>query len=97
MIKVEVTFTVAPADRPAAVKCLTGEAPQMRALPGNQACKVLVDPNAADAVTLLHQWDDLESLDAYRNGPLFAAAGDVIRPMMTDAPSTTVYEARALG
>ncbi len=97
MIMVEVTFTVAPEDCEEAIACLTREAPEMRALSGNQNCRVLVDPNAQGAVTLLHQWNDLDSLDAYRNGPLFAAVGSVLRPMMTGAPSTMVYEARTLG
>jgi quinol monooxygenase YgiN len=97
MIYVEVNFTVTPDDRAAAVDCLTAEAPAMRALPGNRACRVLTDPLDTSAVTLLHRWDDLASLDAYRTGPLFAKVGGVLRPMMTDAPSTVVYEATALG
>ncbi|MCK0095451.1 antibiotic biosynthesis monooxygenase [Yoonia sp. F2084L] len=97
MIYVEVNFSVAPKDRTAAVDCLTKEAPVMQGLPGNRGCRVLVDPVADDAVTLLHQWDDLASLDAYRTGPLFAQVGGVLRPMMTGAPSTVVYEASAIG
>ncbi len=97
MIHVEVNFTVASADRTAAITCLTDEAPQMRALPGNRAVRVLTDPGDEGAITLLHQWNDLASLDAYRAGPLFAAVGGILRPMMTGAPSTMVYDARPIG
>lgn len=97
MIYVEVNFTVAAKDRPTAIACLTREEPQMRALSGNRACRVLIDPNDNGTVTLLHQWDDLASLDAYRAGPLFAKVGGTLRPLMTQTPSTTVYEARSIG
>ena len=97
MIYVEVNFTVAPQDRAAAVASLNEEAPQMQALPGNQAMRVLIDPNNDGGITLLHQRDDLASLDAYRAGPLFAAIGGTLRPMMTGAPGTVVYEAQPLG
>lgn len=97
MIYVEVNFCVAPRDRAAALDCLTKEAPVMRALSGNRGCRVLIDPTADGVVTLLHQWDDLASLDAYRSGPLFAQVGGVLRPMMTGAPSTVVYEATPVG
>jgi quinol monooxygenase YgiN len=97
MIYVEVTFTVAPNDRPAAVTCLTGEETQMRALPGNCGTRILVDPNDNGAITLLHKWTDLASLDTYRTGPLFAKVGSTLRPMMTGTPSTVVYEAQPIG
>lgn len=97
MIYVDVNFTVDPKDRPAAIDCLANEAPIMRKLPGNRDCRVLIDPNAQGAITLLHQWDDLASLDAYRSGPVFAQVGAVLRPMMTSAPSTVVYEASCIG
>jgi quinol monooxygenase YgiN len=93
MIYVEVNFSVARGNRDAAVACLTKEAPQMCALAGNRACRVLTDPNDPCAVTLLHQWDDLACLDRYRGGSLFAAVGVMLRPMMTWAPSTAVYDA----
>lgn len=97
MIYVEVNFTVSPDDRAAAVDCLTQEAPAMRALQGNQGARVLIDPLDDGAITLLHQWDALSSLDTYRAGPLFAQVAAVLRPMMTDAPSTVVYEAAPIG
>ncbi len=97
MIYVEVNFKVAPQDRTAAVDCLTKDVPVMQALPGNRGCRVLIDPAADDAVTLLHQWDDMDSFDAYRSGPLFAQVGGVLRPMMTGAPSTAVYDAVTIG
>lgn len=96
MINVTVNFTVAADDRPSAVACLQQEAPQMRALPGNRAVQVLVAPDDAGAVTLLHQWDDMASFDAYRAGPLFAKVGGVLRPMMTGKPRTDVYDAELL-
>jgi quinol monooxygenase YgiN len=97
MIYVEVNFCVAPQDRAAAVDCLTKEAPAIRAQSGNRGCRILIDPVADDVVTLLHQWDDLASLDAYRSGPLFAHLGGILRPMMTGAPSTMVYDASLIG
>ena len=97
MIYVEVNFTVSPSDRSSAIDVLTKEAPGMRALQGNRGSRVLIDSGANDAVTLLHQWDDLANLDAYRSGPLFADVGTVLRPMMTGAPSTTVYDATLIG
>jgi len=97
MIYVEVNFKVAPQNRSIAVDYLTKEVPVMQALPGNRGCRVLIDPAADDAVTLLHQWDDMAGLDAYRSGPLFAQLGGVLRPMMTGAPSTAVYDVSPIG
>lgn len=96
MINVEVNFTVARSDQPAAIECLTKEGSKMHTLPGNRAYRILIDPSTDGAIILLHQWDDLASLDAYRNGPLFAAIGNVLRPMMTGAPSTAIYDATAI-
>ncbi|WP_108816292.1 putative quinol monooxygenase [Loktanella sp. Alg231-35] len=97
MIYVEVNFTVAAVDQGAAVACLLEEALVMQALPGNQGYRVLVQPQTEGVITLLHKWNDLDSLDAYRNGPLFAKVGGVLRPIMTGAPSTTVYDATPVG
>lgn len=97
MIYVEVNFAVAPKDHAAAIACLQDEEPIMRDLPGNQACRVLTAPNDNGTVTLLHKWDDLASLNAYRAGPLFAKIGGTLRPLMTSAPSTVVYDAQLVG
>jgi len=86
MIYVEVNFIVAAANKAAALACLVTEAPVMQGLPGNKGCKVLADPQTEGAITLLHQWDTLADLDAYRNGPLLAKVGGVLRPMMTAPP-----------
>lgn len=96
MIYVEVNFAVAATDSATAIDALTNEAPQMKSLSGNLGVRVLADPNAQGTITLLHQWTDLQSLDQYRNGPLFAQIGGILRPMMTGAPSTKVYEAQEL-
>ncbi|MEL6684536.1 MAG: antibiotic biosynthesis monooxygenase [Pseudomonadota bacterium] len=93
MIYVEVNFTVHPSDRTAAASYLLQEAPKMQALPGHRGYDVLLDASRDDAVTLLHQWDDIATLDAYRTGPLFAQVGGTLRPMMTGAPTTSVYDA----
>jgi quinol monooxygenase YgiN len=96
MIYVEVNFTVAPADKDAALQCLLDELPLMRNLVGNLGCKVLTDPQSEGAVTLLHRWNKLEDLDAYRSGPLMAKVGSILRPMMIAAPSTIVYQGHPL-
>jgi len=96
MIYVEVDFTVAEEQHAMAISALTAEAPPIRALSGNLGVRVLTDPNTAGAVTLLHQWTDLPRLDHYRNGPLFAQIGGMLRPMMTEAPNTNVYEVQEL-
>ena len=57
---------------------------------------MLINPQSEGAVTLLHRWDRLEDLDAYRSGPLMAKVGSVLRPMMTAAPSTVVYQEQPL-
>lgn len=94
MINVEVRFRTAANDRPAAIRCLTAEAPQMRRMSGNQSVQILVAPDHSEDIILLHRWDDLDSLNAYRDSPLFAAISHVLRPMMVNQPSTEVYEAQ---
>ena len=92
MIHVEVSFSVAATDEAAAVNALVEAAPKMRALKGNLGARVLTDPQSAGAIILLHSWDTMADLDAYRGGPLMAEIGSVLRPIMVAAPVTTVYE-----
>lgn len=96
MIHVEVDFKVREAHQSRALALLDHEIPKLHALPGNILCRILVDPKDESAITLQHQWADLASLDAHRCGPVMAKLGTALRPMMTGAPSTRVYEAELI-
>jgi quinol monooxygenase YgiN len=81
-------FSTAAADRPAAIAQLEREQPVVTAMPGCIAFRAFADPRNGTDVTVVHEWIDQRSFDQYLASDAFARSGDVLRPMMTGAPSS---------
>ena len=88
-----VDFSVAGADRPAALAHLDGEAEQVRAMPGNVAFRVYASREDETRVAIIHEWADAESFAGYQRSDCFARSGEVLRPMMTGAPVSRRFHA----
>jgi quinol monooxygenase YgiN len=81
-------FSTAAADRPTALAQLEREQPVVTAMPGCVAFRAFADPHNDTDVTVLHEWIDKESFDRYVASDAFARSGEVLRPIMTGAPSS---------
>lgn len=81
-----VDFTVEPENRAAALAALLKEAPAVRAMPGNIGFRPYLDPVKAEALCILHEWEDSESFSAYTDSDEFKMSGQVLRPLMTTVP-----------
>jgi quinol monooxygenase YgiN len=96
MLIVIVDFTVAVENVGLTQRTLDGEAPIVRALPGNLGYSVWVDPHEPGKLRLMHEWADVESFDAYKATAAFKAVGGVLFPLMVGKPSTRVLEMAAV-
>lgn len=88
-----VDFTTAPADRQAALDQLRSEQDEVRGFEGCVNYRVFTDPGSDTAVTILHEWDDEASFQAYAGSDAFARSGAVVRPLMTGTPSSRRFRA----
>lgn len=88
-----VDFAVQPADRDTALSALRAEESVVRAMPGCQGYRHVLDPSDGGRITVLHEWDDRPSFDAYAASPTFATASAVLRPLMTGPPSSRRFVA----
>ncbi|WP_433303411.1 putative quinol monooxygenase [Actinoplanes sp. CA-030573] len=86
-------FSTSAADRPAALAQLDREREQVRDMPGNIAFRVYADREDDTRVTLVHEWQDEESFAGYLGSPSFARSGEVLRPLMVDAPVSRRFRA----
>ncbi len=91
-----VDFTVAAADRPAALAQLDRERDQVRAMPGNAAYRVYASREDDTSITVVHEWHDQASFAGYVASASFARSGQVLRPMMTTAPVSRRFHAELL-
>ena len=91
-----VDFSTAVTDRPAALAQLEGERDEVRAMPGNLAFGVYASREDETRVTIVHEWDDQASFDAYQRSDSFARSGEVLRPIMTGAPVSRRFRAELL-
>jgi quinol monooxygenase YgiN len=88
-----VDIAVSPDDRPAALEQLQKEAGEVRAMPGNIAFRAFPSPEDPARVTILHEWQDEDGFRAYAASPAFARSGEVLRPMVTEAPVSRRFRA----
>ena len=91
-----VDFSTAVTDRPAALAQFDGERDRVRAMPGNLAFRVYASREDETRVTIVHEWDDQASFDGYQRSGSFARLGEVIRPIMTEAPVSRRFRAELL-
>jgi quinol monooxygenase YgiN len=81
-------FSTAAADRPAAIAQLEREQPLVTAMPGCVAFRVFADRRDQTGVTVLHEWVDQGAFDRYLESDAFARSGEILRPMISGAPSS---------
>ena len=53
-------------------------------------------PDQRGAVFICQSWSDLAAFDAYRASDLFASMIGEVKPMMSAAPKTEVFEAKLM-
>jgi quinol monooxygenase YgiN len=80
------------ADQSAAVAQLDGERSAVRAMPGCLGFRVFCDREREGGITVLHEWVDRAAFDEYLASEAFARSGAVLRPMMTEAPSSRRFQ-----
>ncbi len=81
-------FSTTAADRPAAIAQLEREQPVIRAMSGCIAFRAFDSHQNDTDITVLHEWIDQASFDAYLASDAFVRSGEILRPMMTGAPSS---------
>ncbi|MGH1348724.1 MAG: putative quinol monooxygenase [Nannocystales bacterium] len=81
-------FSTAAADRPAAIAQLEREQPQIAAMPGCLAIRAFSSRQNDNDITVLHEWADQPSFDAYLASESFARSVARLRPMMIGTPSS---------
>ena len=86
-------FSTVATDRAAAIAQLEREQPAVSAMPGCVAFRVFSSRQSDTGITVLHEWTDQASFDAYLASDAFARSGAVLRPMMTGAPSSRRFRA----
>lgn len=91
-----VDFHVAPENRQTALQALMAEAPGVRAIPGCKTFRPHLDPTDDTQVSVVHEWEDAAGFETYLASPGFAAAGAILRPMMTAPPSSRRYRAELI-
>ncbi|WP_172300427.1 putative quinol monooxygenase [Pseudoruegeria sp. HB172150] len=91
-----VDFHVAPENRDTALSALQGEATTVRAMPGCRTFRPHCDPDSGTHVGVVHEWDSADAFGAYVASPGFADSGKLLRPMMTQPPSSRRYSAELI-
>lgn len=89
-------FSVAPESRAAVLAQLGASAAAIRAMAGNQNFRAFASQEDAAGITVLHEWTDRASFDAYLASDIFTQFGQALRPLMTAAPSSRRFEASLL-
>jgi quinol monooxygenase YgiN len=68
-------------------------AAQIRALPGCLSYNHYWNAENKSELFIVQSWADIATFDAYRGSPVFGEIGGALKPLMTEAPETIVYEA----
>ena len=83
-------------DRAAALAQLDSERDEIRSMPSNLDFRVYAARDDQQAVTVLHEWEDRESFEAYLASDAFARSGAVLRPLVTEPPVSRRFSADLL-
>jgi quinol monooxygenase YgiN len=83
-----VDFCTTAADRPTAIAQLERERSTVTAMPGCLALRVFCGRDNDTGITVLHEWVDQASFAEYLASEAFSRSGELIRPMMTETPSS---------
>jgi quinol monooxygenase YgiN len=91
-----VDFSIAAADRSAALARLDAERDQVRAMPGNLAFRVYAAREDDSRVTIVHEWNDEASFGGYLRSESFVRLGEALRPITIGAPVSRRFRAELL-
>ena len=83
----------APAFRATALAQLDAERAGIRAMPGNLDFRVYAVRDDDEGVTVIHEWADEPSFEAYLASPAFERSGVVLRPLMSAPPRSRRFRA----
>ncbi|WP_298822231.1 antibiotic biosynthesis monooxygenase [uncultured Roseibium sp.] len=96
MLVALVDFTVDPSQRQEALHVLLSEVATVTAMPQCRTFRPYCDPASESHVGIVHEWQDEAGFEAYLKSEDFAKIGEVLRPLMTSAPSSRRYRATPL-
>ncbi len=88
-------FTVEENNHASALSILSTAAATVVQMTGNIAFRPLADPDGI-SITLLHEWENRESFEAYLASGSFATLGLKLRPMMTRPPVSRRFDAELI-
>jgi quinol monooxygenase YgiN len=92
MFIARVTLRIRPSDRAAFRAYAVEESRQARGLPGCVEYSFSEDVGDPARVLLYEEWANREQFEAYRESPLFKAAGAHLGPMLEEPPRSAYYE-----
>ncbi len=100
MIIAIVDFEVPAIRRAEALEALHKDAAAARQMAGNRGFRIFTNVGSRTHLGLIQEWDSQQHFQNYLASDAFAAAGAVLRPMMTAVPvsrrfEATLYEASA--
>jgi quinol monooxygenase YgiN len=83
-------------DRPAALAQFDAESGEVRAMPGNIAFRVYASREDETQITVVAEWEDEASFADYLGSDSFTRSGQVIRPLLTEAPLSRRFRGELL-
>ncbi|MEM9106476.1 MAG: antibiotic biosynthesis monooxygenase [Pseudomonadota bacterium] len=89
---ITVEAKLAPDSVARSVAIFNNEAAKVRDMDGCENYAIYEAPDDEDAIVIVQKWRSKELFDAYRHGPVFAALGQELKPMMAAPPVTTIAE-----
>lgn len=89
-------FSTAATDRPTAIAQLERERPGVTAMAGCIAFRAFAGRENDTDITVLHEWIDQASFDAYLASDAFTRSGEVLRPLMIGAPVSRRFRVELL-
>jgi quinol monooxygenase YgiN len=84
------------ADRAAALAQFDREREEIRTMPGNLDLRVYAARDDAESVTVIHEWADRASFDAYLSSEFFERSSEVLRPLLAEPPVSRRFHASLL-
>jgi quinol monooxygenase YgiN len=89
-------FSTAATDRPLAIAQLERERPVVNSMPGCVAFRVFTDRQSDTGITVVHEWVDHASFDRYLASDAFLRSGEILRPLMTEPPSSRRFRVESV-
>ena len=90
MLAVTVEAAFAPEDAAKAIDLIDNHAPTVRDMPGCTRYDLYRDVGGGATILILQHWISDEAFGTYRRSRAFAALAAGLKPIMTDAPVTTI-------